>query len=246
MVRFTCALTVMHYVVNLLGLELLRLCGAYEARNSARRCSHLDRRSLTNPRALSCTHVQSMYCCAHAVHKQRACILYALSLSLLQARASPLTLRLLALSAVVGFAPGLNNVSLKYNGLGFYQVLTLPLPLPLPLTNNVALKHNGLGFCQVVKLLVTPLIAGAEWSCYGHTLSAARALALTAVCLGVGVAVVSDVTINAAGAAASAAWLPVAAAYKVRSGDCSIRLIACCCASAPNIPFNACCSLSAG
>ena len=49
---------------------------------------------------------------------------------LLQARASPLTLRMLALSAVVGFAPGLNNVSLKYNGLGFYQVLPLPLPLP--------------------------------------------------------------------------------------------------------------------
>ena len=30
LVRFTCALTVLHYVVNLLGLELLRLCGAYE------------------------------------------------------------------------------------------------------------------------------------------------------------------------------------------------------------------------
>ena len=29
--EFTCALTVLHYVVNLLGLELLRLCGAYEA-----------------------------------------------------------------------------------------------------------------------------------------------------------------------------------------------------------------------
>lgn len=117
--------------------------------------------------------------------------------SLFQARASPLTLRLLALSAVVGFAPGLNNVSLKYNGLGFYQV---------------------------VKLLVTPLIAGAEYACYGHTLSVARALALTAVCVGVGVAVVNDVTINAAGAAASAAWLPVAAAYKVR-GRCVVRLL---------------------
>ena len=42
--------------------------------------------------------------------------------SFYQARASPLTLRLLALSAVVGFAPALNNVSLKHNGLGFYQV----------------------------------------------------------------------------------------------------------------------------
>ena len=67
--EFTCALTVLHYGVNLVGLELLRLCGAYEA------------------------------------------------------RASPLTPRLLALSAVVGFAPALNNVSLKHNGLGFYQVL---------------------------------------------------------------------------------------------------------------------------
>ena len=33
--EFTCALTVLHYVVNLLGLELLRLCGAYEARAHA-------------------------------------------------------------------------------------------------------------------------------------------------------------------------------------------------------------------
>ena len=109
-------------------------------------------------------------------------------ISVCQARASPLTLRLLALSAVVGFAPALNNVSLKHNGLGFYQV---------------------------VKLLVTPMIAGAEYACYGHTLSTARALALALVCVGVGVAVVNDVTINAGGAAASAAWLPVAAAYKV-------------------------------
>ena len=48
---------------------------------------------------------------------------------------------MLALSAVVGFAPGLNNVSLKYNGLGFYQVLPLPLPLPLtlPLTLTLTL-----------------------------------------------------------------------------------------------------------
>jgi hypothetical protein len=35
LVRFTCALTVLHYLVNLLGLELLRLCGAYEV------CTHV-------------------------------------------------------------------------------------------------------------------------------------------------------------------------------------------------------------
>jgi len=88
LVRFTCALTVLHYVVNLLGLELLRLCGAYEV----------------------CTHV--LLC--DAVRKP--CVRASCMTPLFQARASPLTLRMLALSAVVGFAPGLNNVSLKYNG----------------------------------------------------------------------------------------------------------------------------------
>ena len=72
----------------------------------------------------------------------------------------------------------------------------------------------------MVKLLVTPMIAGTEYACYGHTLSTARALALTAVCIGVGVAMVNDVTINAAGAAASAAWLrsTVAGRSQLRAG----------------------------
>jgi len=38
--EFTCTLTVLHYVVNLLGLELLRLCGAYEARACAMHSMH--------------------------------------------------------------------------------------------------------------------------------------------------------------------------------------------------------------
>ena len=139
--------------------------------------------------------------------------------SFYQARASPLTLRLLALSAVVGFAPALNNVSLKHNGLGFYQVAN-PRPNPNPSPNSDLNPDpdpdpNPDPIHQVVKLLVTPMIAGTEYACYGHTLSTARALALSLVCVGVGVAVVNDVTVNAAGAAASAAWLPVAAAYKV-------------------------------
>ena len=80
----------LHYVVNLLGLELLRLCGAYEV----------------------CTRVLLCECRTQAVLRMHPVCMT----SLLQARASPLTLRMLALSAVVGFAPGLNNVSLKYNG----------------------------------------------------------------------------------------------------------------------------------
>ena len=131
----------MHYVVNLLGLELLRLCGAYEARNSARRCSHLDkiddhRRTRARFRARVCKVCTAVHMpCTSSV--RASCMP-----SLLQARASPLTLRLLALSAVVGFAPGLNNVSLKYNGLGFYQVLPLPLPLPLTPASTTPLSST--------------------------------------------------------------------------------------------------------
>ena len=132
--EFTCALTAMHYVVNLLGLELLHCFGAYEKRTS------------------------------------------------------PLTPRMVILAMVVGFAPAINNASLKFNSLGFYQV---------------------------VKLLVTPMIVGMEYACYGHTLSPPRALALLLVCIGVAVAVVNDVSFNAEGALCALCWLPVAAAYKV-------------------------------
>ena len=38
LVRFTCALTVLHYLVNLLGLELLRMCGAYEVCTRVLQC----------------------------------------------------------------------------------------------------------------------------------------------------------------------------------------------------------------
>ena len=38
---------------------------------------------------------------------------------------SPLSLRLFVLSAVVGTAPALNNLSLSLNDLGFYQVVKL-------------------------------------------------------------------------------------------------------------------------
>lgn len=132
--EFTCALTVFHYLVNLIGLEMLHYCGVYERRDS------------------------------------------------------PTTPRMALLAFVVGAAPALNNVSLKYNGLGFYQI---------------------------VKLLVTPCIVAMEFALYGHRLSAARAVALLVVCLGVGIAVVNDVTLNAAGVAAALCWVPIAATYKV-------------------------------
>ena len=56
--EFTCALTVLHYVVNLLGLELLRLCGAYEAS----------------------VHMQRILCRACAVRMHCACMQHNLAL----------------------------------------------------------------------------------------------------------------------------------------------------------------------
>ena len=103
-------------------------------------------------------------------------------------RRSPTTPRMLVLALVVGTAPALNNLSLSLNNLGFYQV---------------------------VKLLVTPVIVGLEYQLYGASMSARRALALGCVCLGVGAAVVNDLSISAGGLLASLCWVPVAALYKV-------------------------------
>ena len=132
--RYTTLLTALHYVVTIIGLEILAALNVYER------------------------------------------------------RASPATPRLLILSAVVGTAPALNNLSLSLNNLGFYQV---------------------------VKLLVTPAIVGLEAHLYSKCLSLPRALALLGVCVGVGLAVVNDVSINAPGLMAACAWVPVAAVYKV-------------------------------
>ena len=131
--KFSCLLTAMHYMVTTVGLELLRLGGAYEH------------------------------------------------------RASPITPRLLMLVLLVGSAPAVNNLSLRYNNLGFYQVN---------------------------KLLVTPCIVTMEWVCFGITVSRPRLAALLAIAAGVGVASVNDVSITMAGCLASCATLPLNAAYK--------------------------------
>lgn len=131
---FATFLTLTHYIIQMIGLEVLAAAGVYERRSS------------------------------------------------------PMTPRILILGFVVGAAPALNNMSLKLNGLGFYQV---------------------------VKLLVTPGIVGLEASLYGATLSSRRALALGMICLGVSIACVNDLSLNATGCAVAALWVPIAAVYKV-------------------------------
>ena len=103
-------------------------------------------------------------------------------------RDAPLSPRILLLCALVGGAPALNNLSLRLNSLGFYQVN---------------------------KLLVTPCIVAMEWACYRIGVPRARGAALLTICLGVGIASVNDLSVSMAGAAASCATLPMNAAYKV-------------------------------
>ena len=99
-----------------------------------------------------------------------------------------MTPRLWLLSVVVGIAPGLNNLSLQLNSVGFYTV---------------------------VKLLVTPMIVVLEWALQGRTVSSLRGLALVTVALGVAISSVSDLTLQPAGLLTASLWLPVAAIYKV-------------------------------
>ena len=132
--QYTTFLTALHYVVTLVGLELLAACGVYTKKTS------------------------------------------------------PTTPRLVVLSLVVGAAPALNNLSLSLNQLGFYQV---------------------------VKLLVTPAIVVLEAYLYKQEMSVARAAALIGICVGVGVAVINDISVRADGLAAALCWVPIAALYKV-------------------------------
>ena len=100
-----------------------------------------------------------------------------------------MTPRLWLLSVVVGVAPGLNNLGLKMNSVGFYTV---------------------------VKLMVTPMIVAMEWALEGKSVSWPQIASLTAITYGVGLASVSEIELTASGALVAAVWLPVAAVYKVR------------------------------
>ena len=100
----------------------------------------------------------------------------------------PMTPRLWLLAAVVGIAPGLNNLSLKSNSVGFYTV---------------------------VKLLVTPMICILEYAFQGKSVSTRRAFALLLLSIGVVISSVNDVELKPAGLTVASLWLPVAAVYKV-------------------------------
>jgi solute carrier family 35, member E3 len=64
---------------------------------------------------------------------------------------------------------------------------------------NLSLAHNSVGFYQLSKLACIPVIIVVEYILYERIVPLSKMLAVTAIVLGVGVASVSDVTVNLIG-----------------------------------------------
>lgn len=95
---------------------------------------------------------------------------------------------LFALGAVMAFASGLANTSLKYNSVGFYQM---------------------------AKIAVTPTIVFAEFILFRKNISFPKVLALAVVSAGVAVATVTDLEFNLFGALIAIAWIIPSAINKI-------------------------------
>lgn len=127
------------------------------------------------------------------IHYCTAWILLAIfrALSLLPvsppSRSTPFS-SLFALGAVMAFASGLANISLKHNSVGFYQM---------------------------AKIAVTPTIVIAEFILFRKTISFEKVLALILVSIGVAVATVTDLEFNLFGAIVAVAWIIPSAINKI-------------------------------
>ena len=73
--------------------------------------------------------------------------------------------------------------------------LAVVLGLATPL-NNLSLRLNSIGVYQVIKLLVIPSIAMMEYVMYGKTISTKRTLCLVVLTIGSGVATVTDLKVS--------------------------------------------------
>ncbi|CAI9088180.1 OLC1v1022436C1 [Oldenlandia corymbosa var. corymbosa] len=80
---------------------------------------------------------------------------------------------------------------------------------------NTSLKHNSVGFYQMAKIAVTPTIVIAEFILFRKTISFHKVLALAVVSIGVAVATVTDLEFNLFGAGAAIAWIIPSAINKI-------------------------------
>ncbi|XP_062079814.1 nucleotide-sugar uncharacterized transporter 2 isoform X2 [Humulus lupulus] len=72
---------------------------------------------------------------------------------------------------------------------------------------NTSLKHNSVGFYQMAKIAVTPTIVLTEFILFKKSISYQKVLALLVVSAGVAVATVTDLEFNLFGAIVAIAWI---------------------------------------
>lgn len=80
---------------------------------------------------------------------------------------------------------------------------------------NTSLKHNSVGFYQMSKIAVTPTIVIAEFILFRKTISSKKVLALAVVSAGVAIATVTDLEFNLFGALVAIAWIIPSAINKI-------------------------------
>ncbi|XP_056849488.1 nucleotide-sugar uncharacterized transporter 2-like [Raphanus sativus] len=80
---------------------------------------------------------------------------------------------------------------------------------------NTSLKHNSVGFYQMAKIAVTPTIVLAEFVLFKKTISSTKVMALAVVSLGVAIATVTDLEFNLFGALVAVAWIIPSAINKI-------------------------------
>ncbi|KAI4388575.1 hypothetical protein MLD38_000891 [Melastoma candidum] len=80
---------------------------------------------------------------------------------------------------------------------------------------NTSLKHNSVGFYQMAKIAVTPTIVLSEFVLFQKTISSSKVLALVVVSIGVAVATVTDLEFNFFGACIAIIWIIPSAINKI-------------------------------
>jgi len=92
--------------------------------------------------------------------------------------------------------------------IGLFQVKKIPLVSVVPIStvfagfvlfNNLSLKLNAVGTYQLLKVLTTPTIVAIQFFFYRTSLSKSKILSLMPICLGVVLATVPSVEIDARG-----------------------------------------------
>jgi solute carrier family 35 protein E3 len=87
--------------------------------------------------------------------------------------------------------------------------------------NNLSIKYNTVGFYQIAKIMITPVVVVIEYFAYGKTVSREKGFAIALLMFGITVATVSDsqVASNPLGLVVAAAAVLSSALYQVWAGS---------------------------